>query len=64
MMKIKYRVILKVSYNDAFFDFDCAEDACKFAITALEHSATSEDQKKVPKVTIEVINPNPESEDE
>lgn len=60
---MKYRVVLKVSYNVAYFDFASAEDACKFAATAIEHSAPSEDQKKIPKINIEVVNPE-ESEEE
>ena len=28
---MKYRVVLKVSYNEAWFDFDSAEEACKLA---------------------------------
>lgn len=59
-----YRVILRVSYSDAFFDFDNAADACNFATVALEHSADSEDQKKKSKITLVIINPNKEEEED
>ena len=51
-----YRVIMKVSYNEAYFDFVDSAQACQFAGIALEHSTTSEDQRKLPSITIKVIN--------
>ena len=59
-----YRVVLRVSYNDAFFDFDNAADACHFATIALEHSADSEDQKKKSTITLVIINTNEEEEED
>ncbi len=60
-----FRVIIRVSYNEAYFDFDDALSACNFANKALEHSSAREDCKKIAKISIEVINPNvKESEDE
>lgn len=58
-----YRVLLKVSYNEAYFDFKLAEEACLFAKIALEHSATSEDQNKLKRISIQIINPDAEEED-
>lgn len=51
-----YRVVLKVSYNEAFFDFDSLDQACNFARVAVEHSVKSEDQKKIGKISVMVIN--------
>lgn len=60
-----FRVIIRVSYNEAYFDFDSADKACNFARMAAEHSVESADAKKISKVSIEVINPKiKESEDE
>ena len=53
--KIIYRVILKVSYHYAHFEFEKMEDACAFADTILWHMVDSEDQKRPAKVTIELV---------
>ncbi len=63
-MKIKYRVIIKVSYNEAWFEFDTAEDACQFTTTALKHMADNEDGKKKSRITIQVVNADSTEEDE
>lgn len=59
-----YRVILKVSYSVAYFDFDTAAEAFAFGTTALEHSVTSEDQKKLSKISFVIVNPNEEEEED
>lgn len=58
-----YRVIIKVSYNESFFEFITPDEACLFARIALEHSVASEDQKKMAKISIVVINPKESEED-
>lgn len=57
---IKYRVRIRVSYNEAWFTFDNGEDACKFAATAVTHSVDSDDQNKVPYIAVEVYEEEPE----
>ena len=53
---LKYRVILKVGYCDAWFDFDKHEEACEFASTALAHQCVNEDnEKKTPYIQMRVI---------
>lgn len=42
---MKYRVIIKASYVEVHFDFDNAEEAARFAITAIEHLTLREDGK-------------------
>ena len=46
MKNIVYRVILKVSWRETYFEFDSMEQACNFATTALEHSAGNDDDTK------------------
>ena len=43
---MKFRVVLKISYYEAHFDFDSADEATKFATTALTHGVATEDTKK------------------
>lgn len=60
-----YRVIIKVSYHEAYFDFDSSEEAMIFAEQALNHNTDSEDSKKARFVKIELINQEvKEDEDE
>ena len=60
-----YRIILKVSYYEVHFDFASAEEATKFAETALIHMVSSEDAKKASYILMKVIAPDfEESEDE
>ena len=59
-----FRVVLKVSYNEAYFDFGTPDEACIFAKIALEHSATSEDQNKLRKISIQVVNPDVKEEED
>ena len=61
---MNYRVVLKVSYNEAWFDFDTIEEAGEFAKTILVHQTNSEDSRKKSSVKIDVINPEAEEENE
>ena len=61
---MKYRVILKVSYNEAWFDFDTIEEAGEFAKTVLVHQSDSNDSKRKSSIRIDVINPEAEEENE
>ena len=61
---IKYRVILKVGYNEAWFEFENAVEAINFATIALQSMVANEDTNKKTKITIEVINPNVEEEED
>ncbi len=62
---MKYRVVFKVSYNEAWFDFDTIEEAGEFAKTLLVHQVESPDSKRKSTIRIEVINPaEEENEDE
>ena len=57
-----YRVVLKVGYSSAFFDFKDSAKACEFAGTAILHSVANNDTRKATYVAVEVINPE-ESEE-
>ena len=50
-----YRVILKVGYNEAWFDFDTIEEAGEFAKTILVHQTENEDSKRRSVIRLEVI---------
>ena len=50
-----YRVIFKVGYNNAWFDFCTIEEAGKFAYDVLTHQVENEDTKKRNSVRIDVI---------
>ena len=52
---IKYRVMIKVGYCDAWFEFDGAESACAFAENALKHSVKSKDTDKETHIDLSVI---------
>lgn len=59
-----YRVVLKISYNEAYFDFEDIESAGRFARLILVHMVDSDDSRKKTSIRIEVINTeNKESED-
>lgn len=62
--KIIYRVVIKVGYYEAFFDFDSVNEACEFTRTAVVHSVENEDSKRPTSLTIKVINPEQEREDD
>lgn len=61
---MKYRVIIKVSYQEAWFEFDTAADACNFATIAISHQVKSEDTRKTDHIRIEVVDPTVEVEEE
>ena len=61
---MKYRVILKVSYNEAWFDFDTIEEAGDFAKTILVHQVESPDSKRKSTIRVEIINPAEEEEED
>ena len=46
MNNVIYRVVIKVSYHEAFFDFTDSEAACSFASAAVTHSVANEDTKQ------------------
>lgn len=50
--KMKYRVRFKVSYSDAFFDFDDATDACNFMSMAAERLTTEGDKTEISLIVI------------
>lgn len=53
-----YRVIWKVWYSEAWFDFATIEEAGKFAEMALTHAVpTKEGEKNPVYATIEIVDP-------
>jgi hypothetical protein len=52
---MKYRVIFKVNYYEAWFEFDTVEEAGEFAKTILTHQVESEDNKRKSMIRLEVI---------
>lgn len=59
-----YRVIIKISYKTAYYDFDDIQSAGQFAEMALTHNKPNED-KDEHYITIKIIDPNvEEAEDE
>lgn len=54
MSNILYRVVVKVGYNEAAFEFESMRDAGDFARTILTHQVETEDTKKALYVKIEV----------
>lgn len=58
-----YRVVLRVSYCEVHFDFDCAEDAVKFCTVALEQMTDREDGKECT-IVIKKINVEQEKAEE
>lgn len=61
---IKYRVIFKVSYNKVWFEFENASEAVNFATVALQSMVANEDTDEKTKITIEIINPDVEKEED
>lgn len=49
-----YRVVIKVGYNDAAFEFESLRDAGDFARMVLTHQVGTEDTEKALYVKIEV----------
>lgn len=64
MNNIIYRVIIKVSYNDAYFEFNDSEEACKFATSALQHMVGCDDTKKRSYVAMLVVDVDAEKKEE
>ena len=60
---MKYRVVIKVGYQTAFFEFETGVEACDFATAALSHSVKNEDSDKPTYVCIDVIDPEAEGEE-
>jgi len=61
---VKYRVVVRVSYNEAWFEFDDAKEAVSFASIALSHMVSNEDAKKPSRIAIDVVNTEMEEEDD
>lgn len=61
---MKYRVIVKIGYNEAWFDFDDMQDAGKFAEAVLVHQVPNEDTRRKTSVSIRVMSDGEETEDE
>jgi len=59
-----YRVILNVGYHNAHFDFEAVEDAATFARVALAHMVDCDDTKAKASITMLVIDPTKESEED
>lgn len=53
--KIMYRVTIKISYYEAWFEFEDLNEAGEFAKTILAHQIENEDTKKKTQVNISVI---------
>lgn len=62
---MKCRLILKVGYNEIWFEFDTIAEAGEFAKSILVHQVENEDTKKKSFITIQVMDGNSvESEEE
>ena len=61
---IVYRVILKVGYNEAYFEFESAGEATDFATNALKHSTSCDDTKKKFKIMMAIVDAENEEEEE
>lgn len=59
-----YRIVLTIGYRDAYIEFDNVEDASKFATTLLEHYVKPDDEKRIAKIAIEVLDPELKDEEE
>lgn len=64
MTEIIYRVILKVGYCEAFFEFESVEDAAAFARVALKHMVSNEDTKKKSSITMFIVDPTGEERED
>jgi hypothetical protein len=61
---MKYRLILKVGYYEAWFEFDSIREAGAFAEAILVHQIPNEDTNKKIYITVQVVDKNAESEEE
>lgn len=59
-----YRVIIKISYREAYFDFETIEGACGFVKIAAEHTAGDDDGNKATILLRAVTPDEKESEDD
>lgn len=59
-----YRVILKVGYHEAHFDFASVEDAATFGRVALSHMVDCDDTKAKTSITMLIIDPTKESKED
>lgn len=60
-----YRVVLKISYYENWFDFDNVEDAGRFAETVLMHQTVSEDRKVLrSEVIMKIVDPTKANNDD
>jgi hypothetical protein len=64
MTELIYRVILKVGYNEAWFDFNNIEVAGDFARAILTHQTKNEDSGRKDHVRLEIIDPTIEADEE
>lgn len=53
--KIMYRVAIKISYYEAWFEFEDLDDAGEFAKMILTHQVENDDTKKKTQVNIRAI---------
>ena len=53
---MKYRVVLKVSYYERWFEFDNINKAANFAADLLRHNVESNDNCKLTEVVMYVVN--------
>ena len=61
---MKYRVVIKVGYNEAWFEFDTPVGACNFATTAIGQQVKNGDTCKKDHIRIEVIDPTVKVEED
>lgn len=61
---MKYRVIIKVSYQEAWFEFETAADACNFATIAISQQVKNDDTRKTDHIRIEVVDPTVKVEED
>lgn len=59
--KMVYRVILRVGYNVAYFEFEESVEAVLFAQTSLSHMVSCDDTKKKWNISLEVVDPELEA---
>lgn len=60
----KFRVILKASYREMWFDFEDSDSACAFAVIALKHMTKNEDNDREESVYIKILDPEGEDDAE
>lgn len=63
MKNMVYRVVLKVGYNTAWFEFADAVEAVSFAQNALVHMVGCDDTKKKSSIILEVVDPELEAKE-